>query len=111
MTESLQQLGGKGRFLRVLHADRDASQVAAWVQRLKNIVDSFRVSSDQSTSETGLCLNAAIVGKCGGDGEKRGHDTEWSRGASEHVSVVVFVLGLNRARSKCERKCKVGLTG
>src|SRR5882762_2534548 len=111
MTESLQQIGRQGRFNRVLHADRDAGQVAAWVQRLKDIVDSFRVSSDRSTSKTGLCLSTTIAGKCSGDGEQRGHDTEWSRGASEHVSVVVFALGLNRVHSKYKRTCKEGLTG
>jgi len=111
MTESLQSLGGQGKFSRAFHADRDAGQVAAWVQRLKNVVDSFRVSRDRSTSKTGLCLRAAIAGKCSGDGEHRGHDTESSRGASEHVSVVIFMLGLNCVRSKCKRTRKEGLTG
>jgi len=91
MTESLQQLGRQGRFSRVLHADRDTGQVAAWVQRLKDIVDSFKVSSDLSASTTGPVLSAAIVGKCSGYRELRGHDTERSGGASEHVSVAVFV--------------------
>ena len=111
MTESLQQLSQQGRFSRVLDADRDASQVAAWVQRLKGIVDSFQVSSDRSASKTGLVLSAAIAGKCSGDREQRGHNTERSRGASEYVSVAVFVLGLNCVRSKCEWKYKEGSTG
>ena len=111
MTESLQSLGGQGKISRAFHADRDAGQVAAWVQRLKDIVDSFRVSRDWSTSKTGLCLRATIAGKCSGDGERRGRDTESSRGASEHVSVIVFVLGLNCVRSKYKRTCEEGLTG
>ena len=111
MTESLQQLSQQGRFSRVLHADRDAGQVAAWVQRLKGIVDSFKVSHNRSNVEDGLCLSAAIAGKCSGDREQRGHDTERSRGASERVPVSVFVCGLNCVGSKCERKYKEGSRG
>jgi len=74
-----------------MHADRDGGQVAAWAQRLKDIVDSFKVSSSRSTLKTGLCLSAAIAGKCSCDRGQRGHDTERRRGALEHVSVSVFV--------------------
>jgi len=111
MTESLQQLSQQGRFSRVLHADRDAGQVAAWVQRLKGIVDSFKVSHNRSNVEDGLCLSAAIAGKCSGDREQRGHDTERGRGASESVAVAVFVRCLSCVRSKCERKYKEGSKG
>ena len=91
MTESLQLLGRQGRLSRVLHADRDAGQVAAWVQRLKGIVDSFRVSSDWSMSMIGLCLRAAIAGKCSGDREQCRHDTERCRGALECLAIAVLV--------------------
>jgi len=40
-------------FLAVLHADRDAGQVAAWVQKLKGIVDSFKVVTIGQTLKAG----------------------------------------------------------
>jgi hypothetical protein len=42
MTNSLQRFMQQGR---VFHADRDAGQVAACIQRLKRIVDSFLVGT------------------------------------------------------------------
>jgi hypothetical protein len=45
MTNSLQRLMQQGRISRMVHADRDAGQVAACIQRFKRIADSFLVGA------------------------------------------------------------------
>jgi hypothetical protein len=82
ITDSLELIARQRGFLRCLHADRDAGEIAGCVQRLKQSIDSFLVGGDRSTLEIELCLNDVAGGK-------RHDDRDQSRGASEDMAILV----------------------
>ena len=95
MVSSLEQVTRQRKYLRYLHADRDAGDIAGCIQKLKQMIDSFLVSDGWSTSRILLRLIAAAGRKCDDVRDQSGRESE---------DTTVLVHFVNCLRRKLESK-------